>query len=186
MRTTSLYDRESGLVIVRDESMVEVATLLVPNYATPVSLGARLKKIGGHFYYVPERGAMGEPQKVESVIWNSTTDFAAWLTGYLKFFGTRRRPVALRTGFVNVGSIELLPTGSRPDGITFYYTMRPQASRTKDGVHVNLSVMVDRHRSIGYGQRRMIFDGNLHKFIPVEVQGNAHSFLEIGRLQTDR
>lgn len=170
------YLGERGLIVVQDESGREVATLLAPQNATPASLGPKLKRIGGHFYYPPSWAESNEA-RVDGAVWSSTQDFAAWLTGYLKFFGTRRARVQDRTNFKLPSSIELLPTGARPANILYTYVLGPKVSRTKPGIHVNLIVLAHRYD----GRVNEIFNGNLHKFMPIEVQGRGYSFIELGR-----
>lgn len=179
-QTDSTYVNQKGLIIVQDESGREIATLLVPNYATPVTIGERLKKIGGHFYFRPESGwppAKVKRGQVNDVIWMGASDFAAWLTGYLKFFGSRRTKVSFRTNYFNEASIELLPTGERPHNVVYTYILRPKASRTKPGVHVNMTVLAQRYD----GRVKDVFDGNLHSFVPTYVQGRGYTFLELGQ-----
>lgn len=175
MKQHSTLDSERGLVVVADESGHEIATISVPCFATPVSLGARLKKIGGHFYF-PPMWSETNTKKIDGAIWASSMDFAAWLTGYLKFGGTRRARLANRTRFFFPSSIELLPTGTRPRGVVYTYVLRPMPSRTKSGVHVHLAVFAMRE-----GRDQLIFEGNLHKFDALVVNQRGYEYLELGR-----
>jgi len=172
----NLYAQYKGLIIVRDENAREIATIYVPNFAAPVNMGATLKRlVNGHFYFPPS-WTDGNASAVDGAIWTNTQDFAAWLTGYLKFFGSRRQKVSNRTRFFNEASIELLPTGTRPEGVDYIYVLRPQVSRTKSGVHVHMTVLAYR----GYLEAN-IFDANLHAFDPVKVQSRGYEFIELGR-----
>lgn len=172
----NLYAQYRGLIIVRDENAREIATIHVPNYAAPVAVGATLKRlVNGHFYFPPSWTESNEAT-TDGAVWSNTQDFAAWLVGYLKFAGTRRQRLNNRTKFFNPASIELLPTGTRPDGIDYFYVLRPQVSRTKAGVHINLTVVAKR----GYAEEN-IFDANLHAFDPIKVQGRGYTFIELGR-----
>jgi hypothetical protein len=172
----NIYAQYRGLVVVRDENYREIATLLVPKFGAPLQMGATLKRlVSGHFYFPTEFGANDEPTPVGAV-WANTMDFAAWLTGYLKFYGSRRRRLGDRTGYNNEGSVELLPTGMRPDAIDYVYVLRPQASRTKPGVHLHLTIVAKR----GYNERN-IFDTNLHALEPAAVQTRGYEFIELGR-----
>jgi hypothetical protein len=178
--TTDSYRFEKGLIVVQDESGREIATLLLPTDATPITVGERLKKIGGHFYFEPTFGRVTAELKrgqIDNVVWMGASDFAAWLTGYLKFFGSRRQRVADRTAYFNDSSVQLLPTGTRPNNIVYTYVLRPKASRTKPGVHVTMEVFAQRQD----GRVKSVFDGNLHAFVPMKVQGRGYDWLELGR-----
>ncbi len=173
----NLYEQYRGLVIVRDENYREIATLYIPSHASPIAVGPVLKRLmSGHFYFPTEYGANGDIVS-DGAVWSNTMDFAAWLTAYLKFGGTRRQKLSNRTSYQTRRSVELLPTGTRVDGLDYIYTLRPQASRTKPGVHVHLSVTARRMT----GAESVIFDHNLHAFVPAEVQGRGYSFIELGR-----
>lgn len=171
-----LYSQYRGLVVVRDESRREIATLYIPSFAAPICVGPILKRlVSGHFYFPTEYGANGDIV-TDGAVWANTLDFAAWITAYLKFGGTRRSRLANRTNYQGRRSVELLPTGTRVDGVDYVYTLRPQASMTKPGVHVHLSVTAVRN-----GMEKSIFDHNLHAFVPAEVQGRGYTFIELGR-----
>jgi hypothetical protein len=157
-----------ALVLVADENGSEIATLYVPRNGEPRSMGRLLKRIHGHFFYPPV-GCDDQP------VWLNTCDFAAWLTGYLKFYGTRRQPVANRTFYTQSSGPLLLPTGARRTS-RYIYVLRPQASVSRDGWHVELTVYAVRDD----GTQKDIFAGNLHKFDPSWVNGRGYSFLTLG------
>lgn len=159
---------ERALVIVADDSGRETATLLLPRLGNPSVVCKSLKRIHGHFFY-PPIGCDDQPT------WLSTTDFAAWLTGYLKFFGSRRKPVSERTCYSEACGPMLLPTGARPEH-SYCYVLRPQASISRDGWHVTLTVYAVRED----GTQKDIFSGNLHKLNPMTVQGRGYTFLALG------
>ena len=171
-----LYSQYRGLVVVRDESRREIATLYIPSHAAPINIAPVLKRLmSGHFYFPTEYGANGDIVS-DGAVWANTLDFAAWLTAYLKFGGSRRTRLSNRTSFQTRRSVELLPTGTRVDGVDYIYTLRPQASKTKPGVHVHLSVTAQRGV-----EQSVIFDHNLHALVPAEVQGRGYTFIELGR-----
>lgn len=65
----------------------------------------------------------------------------------------------------------LLPTGSRPE-VDYIYVLRPQASTSRDGWHVELTVYALRED----GGQRDIFSGNLHRLNPDSVQGRGVTY----------